>query len=982
MFNCGFKMQDALLCRAVQRFKGKNWKKIAECFKDRTDVQCLHRWQKVLNPELVKGPWSKEEDDIIAEMVNQLGAKKWSTIAQALPGRIGKQCRERWHNHLNPGINKQAWTQDEELALIQAHQIYGNKWAELTKFLPGRTDNAIKNHWNSSVKKKLGSYLASGLLAQFKGLPQVGNSNQFTPSSSLTMQQNSFENSGLPDGDEVEEMSEYSQGSTAVGCSQTEFDLPTFVVNSQEDKVIDDRNQRVGQSSSSSSCSKHYYTSHEEVTCSGSEVPFGTVFSAKSSEPNSHELPCTSAVELVRGSSDLIETPRYSLAIVDKNQEIGSLCLQSSAGLNSSSFMGELVSISEDNRYRVTFSESVINECFSAQNLPKCSNYNELNGCTGLSSASHLYDAVRSSEVAVTASYRSLLTTPFSDECNEMENVFGGTQNLSFIASSCNEFVYASGSVNAPSDDDIETVCLRGEPGGETRLSESTVKTQDQVSGAQCYDPSVSMVNTEDQVSGAQCYGPAITKVKEEDQVSGAQCYGPSISTVNTEDQVSGAQCYHPSVSMVNTEDQVSEAQCYDPSVSTVDTEDQVSGTLCYEPPRFPSLELPFFSCDLVPAGDMLQDYSPLGIRQLTMPSINYSTPFNLWESPSREVSTPDVSVKNVAKGFISTSSVAKKRQRELLSPIQERKCGKKIERDDELSDFSCLNVISDENRAFKASAEDKENLEERFRDSTISEESTDNANFLDKFKQENTDSNAPAKVDCDGANSMILKERDGYPRNRAFIVGSKTPRGQFSRSIGTSIQRSPSSSNQLNSRPLEVTFEYAGNNADIENFSISGNTPTIKRGFESPSAWKSPWFMNSFLPGAMVDTDITIEDMGYFMSPQNRSYDAVSIMRECSEHTAGALAEVQEVLATENSEVVEHQNLVEEINEHPEAELDNLNPLPTKAWNKTVQTERRVLDFSGCGTPKKRKEKGKSSGSASAATYSSPNSYLMKVCR
>lgn len=130
--------EDETLRKAVQRFQGKNWKKIAECFKDRTDVQCLHRWQKVLNPELVKGPWSKEEDDVMIELVNKYGPKKWSTIAQHLPGRIGKQCRERWHNHLNPAINKEAWTQEEELALIRAHQIYGNKWAELTKFLPGR----------------------------------------------------------------------------------------------------------------------------------------------------------------------------------------------------------------------------------------------------------------------------------------------------------------------------------------------------------------------------------------------------------------------------------------------------------------------------------------------------------------------------------------------------------------------------------------------------------------------------------------------------------------------------------------------------------------------------------------------------------------------------------------------------------------------------------------------------------------------------
>jgi len=52
--------EDDILRKAVETYKGKNWKKIAECFPGRTDVQCLHRWQKVLNPELVKGPWSKE----------------------------------------------------------------------------------------------------------------------------------------------------------------------------------------------------------------------------------------------------------------------------------------------------------------------------------------------------------------------------------------------------------------------------------------------------------------------------------------------------------------------------------------------------------------------------------------------------------------------------------------------------------------------------------------------------------------------------------------------------------------------------------------------------------------------------------------------------------------------------------------------------------------------------------------------------------
>lgn len=130
--------EDDMLREAVQCYKGKNWKKIVECLKDRTVIQCQHRWQKVLNPEIVKGSWTKEEDEKMMKLVKIYGPKKWSNIAKHLPGRIGKQCRERWHNHLNPAINKEAWTEEEDLALMHAHQIHGNKWAELTKFLPGR----------------------------------------------------------------------------------------------------------------------------------------------------------------------------------------------------------------------------------------------------------------------------------------------------------------------------------------------------------------------------------------------------------------------------------------------------------------------------------------------------------------------------------------------------------------------------------------------------------------------------------------------------------------------------------------------------------------------------------------------------------------------------------------------------------------------------------------------------------------------------
>ena len=68
-------------------------------------MQCLHRWQKVLKPGLVKGPWTKEEDETIIRCRKE-GITKWSEIARRVTGRIGKQCRERWFNHLDPSIRK------------------------------------------------------------------------------------------------------------------------------------------------------------------------------------------------------------------------------------------------------------------------------------------------------------------------------------------------------------------------------------------------------------------------------------------------------------------------------------------------------------------------------------------------------------------------------------------------------------------------------------------------------------------------------------------------------------------------------------------------------------------------------------------------------------------------------------------------------------------------------------------------------------
>mmetsp|Transcript_22798 Transcript_22798/g.19815 ORF Transcript_22798/g.19815 Transcript_22798/m.19815 type:complete len:157 (+) Transcript_22798:252-722(+) len=101
----------------------------------------------------MKGSWSEEEDQLLLEYVEKYGQGRWSEISRMIPGRSSKQCREHYQNSLKPGVRRGHWNEEEDVQIFRCFTKHGTSWSKYTKYLPGRSENSIKNRFYSTLRK-------------------------------------------------------------------------------------------------------------------------------------------------------------------------------------------------------------------------------------------------------------------------------------------------------------------------------------------------------------------------------------------------------------------------------------------------------------------------------------------------------------------------------------------------------------------------------------------------------------------------------------------------------------------------------------------------------------------------------------------------------------------------------------------------------------------------------------------------------------
>ncbi|CAI8605658.1 unnamed protein product [Vicia faba] len=797
-----------------------------------------------------------------------------------------------------------------------------------------RTDNAIKNHWNSSVKKKLDSYMASGLLTQLQSVPHDGNPSQSIVATSSRLQCNADDNvlQGT-EGDEGLECSHESANALHFPSTRemTSVDLQT---------VGGECSLGTDHSPSQASCSEPYYISIDDATTCIPEMTHHEACSSELNEQFSHEpgnpinedcqfnlhsLPNISSIDLGKDSSQL---QRDYMESTDPSgiRDSANVSMPMETTSTDAAKPDHML-ISDDECCRALFPEANNDRCFIPGDYIKDVDTVEFSG--------HPPFVCQSCHFQI------------SENC--------GTSNLPLTCPQCsNNFkgmAYSQSTRPVHSAEPEDQKFVLTAPDNFTYAID--------MPSSHCIDATDSAV---------------MRDVKQ-------TCF-PTDERPN------------------------------------MHTEKEGKGALCYEPPRFPSMDIPFLSCDLVQSGgDMQQEFSPLGIRQFMMSSMNCLTPSRLWDSPSRDDS-PEALLKNAAKTFTGTPSILKKRRRDLLSPLSDKRIGKKLETDmtSSLSKaFSSLEAdilspssLQKQNSEAPVFDDDKENcgqadkgkqVEEIIKSAVLEEKMSQrdalDSNSPSKVKQQPLDVDSKMKIDVTTAveivqqSSGVLSEHDRNDLSlyssdevgvRDRVLGSSviSPRNMNNRSseiapnqsipskIPSENQRSRFSSPCVRAKehenltvsiarakaPEENSGDQSKNDGEFGTCNIFGGTP-FRKGFESPSAWKSPWLRNTFL--CSPNAEITIEDFGFFKSPGgDRSYDAIGLLKEVGEQTAATYENAQEILNNDTPKALPRGGGTPGDDKNSDDENDDSNNANNSKLTSNALVERRVLDFSECGSPDK----------------------------